>query len=102
MYWKEYKSKIETITQANNDNNYKRTLSDTAIPGVNRLFVAGFNDNNALEAGNDDHINNSFTNKVERDGFTKYFLPRIDIKDYVLIDGRNFYDQNISDDLKKI
>ena len=30
------------------------------------------------------------------------FLPRVDIKDYnILIDGRNFYDQNISDDFKK-
>ena len=30
------------------------------------------------------------------------FLPRVDIKDYnVLIDGRNFYDQNISYDFKK-
>ena len=32
----------------------------------------------------------------------KYFLPRVDIKDYnVLIDGRNYYEQNISDDFKK-
>ena len=33
-------------------------------------------------------------NPVERDSHRKYFLPRVDIKDYnVLIDGRNFYDQ---------
>ena len=32
--------------------------------------------------------------RVRRDSHRKYFLPRIDIKDYnVLIDGRNFYDQ---------
>ena len=32
----------------------------------------------------------------------KFFLPRVDIKDYnVLIDGRNFFDQNISNDFKK-
>ena len=43
VYWNAYKSKTETITQAHNDNNYKRTLLDVAIPGVNRLFVAGFN-----------------------------------------------------------
>ena len=87
------------MTQANNDNNYKRTLLNTAVPGVNRLFVAVFNDNNALEADDDEHINNSFRNKVERNGFTKYFLPRVDIKNCnVLIDGRNSYDQNISDD----
>ena len=41
-------------------------------------------------------------NRVERDSHRKYFLPRVDIKDYnVLIDGRNFYDQNISEDLKE-
>ena len=75
-----------------------------AIPGVNRLFVAGFNDNDALGQGNNEPQNsiNAASNKVERNGFTKYFLPRVDIKDYnVLIDGRNFYDQNIFDDFKK-
>ena len=39
--------------------------------------------------------------RVEREGHRKYFLPRIDIKDYnILIDGRNFYDQNINDKIK--
>ena len=48
----------------------------------------------------DDEDDNN--NRVKRDGHRKYFLPRIDIKDYnVLIDGRNFYDQNISCDFKK-
>ena len=105
IYWNEYKSKIETITQPHNDNNYKRTLLDIAIPGVNRLFVARFNDNdvlNVVPAGGGAHINNSARNKVERNNFTKHFLPRVDIKDYnVLIDGRNFFDQNVSDDFKK-
>ena len=45
VYWNEYKSKIETITQAHNDNNYKRSLLDAKIPVVNRLFFIGFNDN---------------------------------------------------------
>ena len=105
VYWNEYKSKIKTIIQAHNDNNYKRTLLDTAIPGVNRLFEAGFNDNDGLDplpAPGERHINNSGINSVDRNGYTKYFLPRVDIKDYnILIDGRNFYDQNISDDFKK-
>ena len=49
----------------------------------------GFNDND----GN---------NRVERNSHQKYFLLRVDIKNYnVWIDGRNFYDQNISDDFKK-
>ena len=83
VYWNEYKSKIETITQAHNDNNYKRTLVDVAIPGVNRLFVAGFNDNDLLENNpdNENHIINSNRNKIERNSYTKYFLPRVDIKD---------------------
>ena len=39
---------------------------------------------------------------VERDSHRKYFLPRVDISDYnVLIDGRNFYDQSINDQIKK-
>ena len=37
VYWNEYKSKIETVTQLQNDINFKRTLLDTAIPGV--MFV---------------------------------------------------------------
>ena len=78
-------------------------MLDVAIPGVNRLFAVGFNYNDAVTAGNE--IRDSIkTNayRVERNGYTKYFLPRVDIKDYnVLIDGRNSYDQNISDDFKK-
>ena len=31
----------------------------------------------------------------------KYFLPRGEIKNYVLIDGRNFYDQPINDFIKQ-
>ena len=41
-------------------------------------------------------------NRVERDSHRKYFLPRVDITNYnVLIDGRNLYDQPISDQIKK-
>ena len=99
VYWNEYKSKIETIIQAHNDNNYKRTLLDAAIYGVNRLFVMGFN-NNIVNPDADPIVDQP--NTVKRDGHRKYFLPNVVIKDYnVLIDGRNFYDQNISDDFKK-
>ena len=45
---------------------------------------------------------NNGDNKVDRDSHRKYFLPRVDITNYnVLIDGRNFYDQTISDQIKK-
>ena len=51
------------------------------------MFVVAFNN------ANDDN---------NRDSRTKYFLPRVDItKHNVLIDGRNFYDQPISDEIKK-
>ena len=40
-------------------------------------------------------------NKVERNSHIKCFLPRVHITNYnVLIDGRNFYDQPISDQIK--
>ena len=40
--------------------------------------------------------------KVERESHRKYFLPRVDITNHnVLIDGRNFYDQPINDQIKK-
>ena len=37
VYWNEYKSKIEDVTQPENNTTFKRTLLDTAIPEVNRL-----------------------------------------------------------------
>ena len=41
-------------------------------------------------------------NKVERNSHRKYFLPRVGITNYnVLIDGRNFYDQPINDQIEK-
>ena len=107
VYWNEYKSKIEDVIQQHNNNNYKRTLSDVAIPGINRLFVMGFNNNDVLdvEAAGEDAAatnNNTHTYRIERNSQKKFFLPKVDIKDYnVLIDGRNFYDQNISDDFKR-
>ena len=64
-------------------------MLDAKIPGVNRLFAAAFN-----SAADD--------NQVLRNSHKKYFLPRINIRDYnILIDGRNFYDQSIYDDFKK-
>ena len=54
------------------------------------MFVLAFNNTN-----ND-------ADKVERNSHRKYFLPRVDITNYnVLIDGRNFYDQTINDQIKK-
>ena len=57
---------------------------------MSRLFVLAF--------GNTENGNKM----VERDSHRKYFLPRVDITNYnVLIDGRNFYDQPINDQIRK-
>ena len=48
-----------------------------------------------------DNNNNNGNNKVERDSHRKYFLPRVNTTNYnTLIDGRNFYDQSINDQIK--
>ena len=87
IYWNEYKSKIETKDAGNN--NVTRFPLDDSFQGVNRLFALAF-----------DNTKNG-DNKVERNSNRKYFLPKIDITNYnVLIDGRNFYDQPISDQIK--
>ena len=92
VYWNEYQSKIETKTADNN--NVTRFPLDASFQGVNRLFVLAF-DNTTLANGNDG------PNRVKRDSHRKYFLPRVDITNYnVLIDGRNFYDQPINDQIK--
>ena len=88
VYWNEYKSKIET--KAADNNNVTRFALDASFQGVNRLFVLAFNNTN-----ND-------ANKVERDSHRKYLLPRVDITNCnVLIDGRNFYDQPINNQIKQ-
>ena len=49
-----------------------------------------------------DNDTNGDANRVERNSHRKYFLPRVSITNYnVLIDGRNFYDQPINDQIKK-
>ena len=84
----EYKTKIETVRQ--NDNNFKRTLLDASYSGVNRLFAMGFNNSNIKRNSNDPLSHR------------RYYLLRMEIKDYnVLIDGRNFYDQNINNSITR-
>ena len=88
VYWNKYKSKIET--KEADANNLKRFPLDASFQGVNRLFVLAF-----------DNTNNG-DNKVEIDSHRKYFLPRVDITNYnVLIDGRNFYDQPVNEQIKR-
>ena len=85
VYWNEYKSKIKT--KIADDNNVTRFPLDGSFQGVNRLFVLAFK---------------NVANRVERESHRKYFLPRVNVTNYnVLIDGRNFYDQPINDQIKK-
>ena len=82
-----------------------RFALDAAFKGVNRLFVLAFEDTHV----NDPDVNannpapqNLAANRVIRNSYRKYFVPRVDITSYnVLIDGRNFYDQPINDSIRK-
>ena len=88
VFWNEYKSKIKTKDVDNN--NLKRILLDSSFQGVNRLFVLAYEN---TENGN---------NRVERNSHQKYFLPRANLTESnVLIDGPNFYDQPITDEITK-
>ena len=45
---------------------------------------------------------NNDAKKVERNSHTKCFLPRVNITNYNgLINGRNFYDQSVNDQIKQ-
>ena len=88
VYWNKYKSKLETKSLDND--NITRFPLHASFQGVNRLFVLAFDNTNDSD------------NKVERDSHRKHFLPRVDITNYnVLIDGRNFFDQPVNDQIRK-
>ena len=61
---------------------YLDYLIDPSVQEVNRLVL-------------------SFENEDDRATHTGYFFPKVEIKNYnVKIDGRNFFDQPINDDIK--
>ena len=85
VVWNEYKSKIERVTIQQNDNMFRRTTLDVSFQGVSKLFAAAYGTGNIQRNAN--------TEESRR----KYYLPRAEIKHYnFLIDGRNFYDQNVN------
>ena len=89
VFWNEYESKIQTVTIGNAVQNIetKRIVLDSSYQGVSRLFVAVY-DTTSVKTNTQDN------NK-------RYYLPRVDNKDYnVLIYGRTFYEQNINDTIK--
>ena len=104
IHWNQYVSKPFPETP------HKRTgitrfALDAAFQGVNILFVLVFEDTRAddpaVDAKNPAPRNRA-ANRVIRNSYRKYFVPRVDITSYnVLIDGRNFYDQPINDSIRK-
>ena len=73
--WNKYESDPKTFAK----NRYLKHLINPSFPGVNRLFVL------------------SFENEDNRKSHSTYYLPKVEIKDYsVMIDGRNVFDQRIN------
>ena len=71
--WNKYLSKPELLAQNPNLNH----LIEPRIQGVNRLFVLAFEDD------------------AQRTSNKRYYLPNVEIKDYIMIDGKNFFDQSV-------
>ena len=84
IYWNEYKTK-----EKNEDadaNAVKYINLDPSFQGVNRLFLMAYSRGGGQPNRNDRR---------------KYYLPRIGLKKYVIVDGRNFYDNPIKNDIEK-
>ena len=87
IYWYDYKTKEkDENADANNTNTVRYINLDPSFQGANRLFLMAYH----RAAG-----------QATRNGQRKYYLPRIDLKKYVIIDGRNFYDNPIESDIEK-
>ena len=84
IYWNEYKTK--EINEDADANVFKYINLDPSFQGVNRLFVMAYN---------------RVDGQPTRNGQRKYYLPRISLNKYVIIDGRNFYDNPIESDIEK-
>ena len=81
IYWNKYK-----IIFKNYNNDYIRERLDASFQGVSRLFALAY-------------ARGDVTNE---NSYGKYFLPRLEIKNYnIAIDERNFYDQSINDLIKQ-
>ena len=71
LKWNKYRSEMTNQTKTNNLN----YLINPTFNKVNRLFVL------------------SFENEEDRTSFSKYYVPKVEIKDFnVLIDGKSFFD----------
>ena len=77
VYWNEYQTKIESKNLDNS--NLTRFPLDASFQGVRKLFVLAFN-NTTVNVPNDS-INN-INNRLFRNSYTKYLLPRVNITNY--------------------
>ena len=104
IYWNQYVSKSFPETP-HKKTGITRFALDAAFQGLNRLIVLAFDDihvNNPAIDANNPAPQNLIANRVTRNGYRKYFVPRVDITSYnVLINGRNFYAQPINDSIRK-
>ena len=101
IYWNQYVSKPFT-EQETNKTGITRLALDAAFQGVNRLFVLALEDTRADEAADAPAPRNLVANRVIKNSYRKYFVPRVDITSFnVLTDGRNFYDEPINDSIRK-
>ena len=74
---------IQTKVSTEGLNQYLDFLIDPSFQRVNRLFVL------------------LFENEVDRKVHTGYYLPKVEIKDYiVMIDAKNFFEQPVKSDLR--
>ena len=84
VYWNAYKVIAE---KSYNQNNPIRETIDSSCQVINRFFVL------AYEGG---------ANRATADSHKRYFLPRVEIKNYdIEIDRRNFSNQPINNQIKK-
>ena len=85
IYWNKYKTKEQE--EDANANNFKYIALYPSFQSANRLFVMAYN---------------RVDRQPTRNGQRKYYLPRISLNKYnVIIDGRNFYDNPIENDIEK-
>ena len=75
--WNKYLSKPELLAQNPNLNN----LVEPSFQGVNRLFVL------------------AFENDTQRTSHSGYYLPNVEIKNYVMFNGENVFDQAMKNNI---
>ena len=76
IYWNQYVSKPFPETP-HKKTGINRFSLDAAFQGVNRLFVLAFEDTRADEAADAPAPRNLVANRVIRDSYRKYFVPRV-------------------------